>query len=195
MLRGTRPVGADMRLGLELSVWPLAALLVLGCVELWWKAGAGTDELERDKSACRAQATAERDFGECMAERGWWHSKGATTPAAGASEGAGQAPKAAGTPGKPAAARHSPPAPATGASTAAETVGLDATPIPARDSSSSGAGIFWKMGASAQELAEDQAVCLEKSVLRVERLSGPRWGESADFDRCMYGLGWRGGPR
>lgn len=189
-------------------------LLAPGCVGVWWKAGAGTQELDRDKAACRAEAPAEDGFVACMSERGWWHSPGpgeakapgdaALSPPppvpadpAGAPGTADPSARASGR--EPVAAPVSEPAvrrkagPTAVPSAVAPATAASAPAAAAARGASGSSQVFWKFGASARELDRDQAACLEHSGLRVERDSGPRWGESAGFDRCMCARGWRGG--
>jgi len=192
-----------------------SVLLALGCAEVWWQAGASTQELDRDKAACRAAAPDAAGFETCMAERGWWHSpyrremqapaapegarrSGTPDPAAAAVLPAAAASRAAHPASEPARAPAAKPGTAATPSRPAETTSAaaGAVPLPVAAASGGAVGsgqIFWKFGASMGELDQDQGACLEESGLRVEREAGPRWGESAGFDRCMCARGWRGG--
>lgn len=184
-------------------------LATLGCVGVWWKAGAGTQELENDKAACRAEAPEEVGFEVCMEDRGWWHSTGPREVPASLgvdgprSSGAPQqarpsvAPEAQ-RPVEPSSARSSE-APATaapGAQSASDPATSATSAMPPAENArarSSPSKVFWKFGESAEQLDRDQAACSDESGFRVEREAGPRWGESIAFDRCMCARGWRGG--
>jgi len=56
--------------------------LSVGCAEIWYKRGATTADLDRERDACRAEAKsagksrAGELFEKCMADRGWYHSRG-----------------------------------------------------------------------------------------------------------------------
>ena len=200
--------------------------LVSGCIGVWWKAGAGTQELARDKAACRAEVADAEGFEACMSERGWWHSPGpgvarvsgdptpgtrdpAAVPASAARNSEAVDSSARVRASEPVSGSASEPAlqpdagrsvvPPAGAAAAAAAAATPATVVSspaagATESAGTSSGVFWKFGASASELERDQATCLEAGGLRVEREAGPRWGESAGFDRCMCARGWRGGP-
>ncbi len=191
-------------------------ILIPGCVSVWWKAGAGTQELERDKAACRAATADEVGFEACMTERGWWHSPGPglhsdPVSRSGVREPVAKTPEmdTVSTPGvetkvsrsgePPEASPDTSAAPGASVPVGQEAPLVGAEPAPVASSSPSSPSsrsytMFWKLGASTQQLDTDQSACLEQSGLGVERESGPRWGESASFDRCMCARGWRGGP-
>ena len=53
---------------------------------------------------------------------------------------------------------------------------------------------FWfKFGAGTTQLAAEQQECRAELGLEAEAPSPSRWGENADFDRCMREKGWLGG--
>jgi hypothetical protein len=188
--------------------------LLSGCAsDMWYKKGAGTDDLAEDKAACRAESAALQDlasldaFETCMGARDWWHVTAPgtrTTPV----KRTRKITVARTAPALTAAVTSIPePMPAV------PTPGSDAPTLPPVDAGlvqeekveieetvyepepiDPKARQFWfKLGAGTDRLKSDQRECRIDIGLDAAAMEPSRWGQSDAFDTCMRGRGWGGG--
>jgi len=199
-----------------MTIRSLSALLlacgVCACAsDIWIKPGAGADALASDKATCRSEvatltaAPAEREsaFERCMEARDWWHVARDAEGSVAATEASGETPPepessalaAAGmlAPQRKTSGEPSPNAAnASVADVASAPPAPQAAPTPARVDPAQRQ--FWfKLGAGTPQLDADQSACRAELGLDPTAKSPSRWGESADFDRCMRGRQWSGG--
>jgi hypothetical protein len=168
--------------------------LLSGCAsDMWYKKGAGTDELAEDRAACRAESAALQGlasldaFETCMGARDWWHMAAPgtrTTPVKRTRKITVARTAPAPTPALP---------PVDAGLVQEEEIEIEETVYEPEPIDPKARQFWFKLGAGTDRLKSDQRECRIDIGLATTASEPSRWGQSDVFDTCMRGRGWSGG--
>lgn len=143
----------------------LCPLVLCGCQQMAWKAGASADDFKRDEQICREQGRDDSDVAQCLRDKGWSLASFSTPADGGEVIPAPEEANAATAPDNPSPLTESvspQPAPSSQAGNKADPVAIknEKSAAPINPLQRQSVQTWWKAGAHAADFQIDAERCL-----------------------------------